>query len=163
MSLLAAHIIVFCLMLPHPLHLSVTNIEYDSENNTFKISSKIFMDDFEKIIENKYGVALNLGKENELPEAENYFNKYIFESFNIIINNKDRTDKLTFKGKKTDDQAIWLYYEYPDIKKIRSLKVYNAILCDLYMDQTNLVIFSYNDIQKGIRLKHDNRIASIDL
>lgn len=167
MPLLLAHILylntLFFCLIPHPLHLTVTNIEFDKENNVFKISLKIFMDDFEKIIEKKYGVALNLGKENELPDAENYFNKYIFENFNIIINKKNKKNKLNFKGKKTDTQAVWLYYEYTAIKKIRSFEVYNSILCDLYKDQINLVIFCYKDIQKGIRLKYDKRSAKIEL
>ncbi|MFC2121950.1 DUF6702 family protein, partial [Bacteroidota bacterium] len=45
----------------HPLHVSLTNIEYQKEDKTFKIAFKIFTDDFEEILNRKYSVVMNLG------------------------------------------------------------------------------------------------------
>ena len=138
---------------PHPLHVSVTNIEYNQEKKTFALAFKIFTDDFETIIFNKYGVELKLGKEDELQDYEKYINQYVFEHFCIEINEKNK--KLRFKHKKMNDIAVWLYYDFKNKENIKFVAITNSLLCDLYKDQTNLVIFNYFDIQKGFSFDYN--------
>ncbi len=160
---------------PHPLHVSVTNIEYNQEKKTFDVAFKIFTDDFETIIFNKYGVELKLGKEDELQDYEKYINQYVFEHFCIEINEKNK--KLRFKHKKMNDIDVWLYYEFSakghrrskalatesgsasggkNKENIKFVAITNSLMCDLYKDQTNLVIFNYFDIQKGFSFDYNN-------
>ena len=49
------------LILPsqHPLHVSVTNIDFNNEAKTFQIASKIFINDIEEVIYKKYNLKIN--------------------------------------------------------------------------------------------------------
>ena len=69
--------------------MTVTNIEYIEEKLACEISFKIYTDDFENIINQNYGVNLNLGKENELPEYSEYVDKYINKNFKLTTNKKN--------------------------------------------------------------------------
>jgi len=40
--------IINCSM--HPVHVTVTNIDFNSSNKTFDISMKLFLDDFQNVI-----------------------------------------------------------------------------------------------------------------
>ncbi|NPA67446.1 MAG: hypothetical protein GXO50_02435, partial [Chlorobi bacterium] len=72
----------------HPVHFSVTNMEYNEQNKEFDISIKLFADDFEKIVNRNYNVVLNLGKENCLKNAGEYIDKYVKKHFIIIFDKK---------------------------------------------------------------------------
>jgi hypothetical protein len=146
----------------HPVHVSVTNIEYDEERKSFFISFRIFADDFETIIFNKYGVNLRLGKENELRDQQIYFDRYISESFKFVVNKNKRLNKI-FEGKKMDEVAVWLYYRFDCRQKVRSAEITNSIMMDLFSDQTNLVIFKFVDFEKGYRLTNNKKNIIINL
>lgn len=173
---------LFFASFPHPLHISVTNIEYNQEKKTFDVAFKIFTDDFETIIFNKYGVELKLGKEDELQDYEKYINQYVFEHFCIEINEKNK--KLRFKHKKMNDVAVWLYYEFSakglrrykalatergsasggkNKENIKFVAITNSLMCDLYKDQTNLVIFNYFDIQKGFNFSYNYKSDTLNI
>lgn len=146
----------------HPIHVSVTNIEYDQKLREFSISFRIFYDDFERIINRKYGIHLNLGTADELENQTLYFTKYINENFQIVTN-KNSLLKPVFKSKKFDDKAIWLYYIFENNKKVKSVTITNSLMMDLFNDQTNLVIFKSIDFEKGYRLTNSERNIIINL
>jgi hypothetical protein len=136
----------------HPVHVSVTNIEYNKSTENFDIAIKIYQDDFERSIKNYYGVDLNLGKADQLSGYKEFINKYISKNFRIIVNDKDKTDrKLVFKEFKINELAVWLYYEYKKVDKVKSITIKNTFLNDLYFDQSNLLIFTHQDFQKAIK------------
>ena len=81
----------------HPIHISVTNIEYIENEKNFIVAVKIFTDDLESVINKKYNIELNLGKSNENTEYKKYLDKYIKEHFKFIINKKvNITNQMLF-------------------------------------------------------------------
>ena len=81
-------LLLFFILVFHPVHVSVTSMEYNEGENIFLVSFKVFTDDFETIVEEKYGVNLNLGKEDELENADEYLKIPMYgftESFNISV------------------------------------------------------------------------------
>jgi len=149
----------------HPVHVSVSNVDYSEKNKSFEISIKIFVNDLEQIINSKYNVKVNLGKADENRNSADLINQYITENYSIIINNKTKLkNKLIFKEKKIIEDSIWLYYEYKGVKKnVKTLTIKNSILTDLYKDQNNLLIINYFDFQKGYNLKYKDDSVKIDL
>ncbi len=139
--------------LQHPVHVSLTNIEYKKANKNFELVFKIFTDDFENALKNKYGVTTHLGTEKEVKQTNEYIKKYILENFRFLINNRDQTSqRLKFLRKDFNTEATWLYYEFIPPTNIKSVTIKNTILNQLFNDQTNLVFFSYLDGQKAYRL-----------
>jgi len=141
-------LLLFFLLAFHPVHVSVTSIEYNKEEEIFLVSFKVFTDDFETNIERKYGVNLNLGKENELKNASEYFSRYFRESFSFIVNGEELKEPV-YLEKKMDDISVWLYYKYPTSGNVEEVGIKNAIMLDIFRDQSNLLIFKYNDFEEG--------------
>jgi len=149
----------FLLSVFHPVHVSVTNIEYSAKEQKFDISLRLFLDDFEHIITQKYGVALNIGKENELKNSNEYINKYINDNFSVKFNGKNINDKkLILKKKKIEDVTVWLYYEIKYKPVLKNVEIKNSLMTDLYRDQKNLLIFTYKKKQKALTFNKKNMI-----
>jgi len=143
----------------HPVHVSVANIEYSTQEQKFDISIRLFQDDFEHIIRQKYGVELNIGKENEHKNSSEYINKYVNENFSVKFNGKNIDDKkLILKRKKVEDITVWLYYEIKYKPELKNVEIKNSLMTDLYRDQTNLLIFTYKKKQKALTFNSKNKI-----
>ena len=141
-------LLLFFLLVFHPVHVSVTSMEYNKGEKIFLVSFKVFTDDFETIVERKYGVNLNLGKEDELKSADEYFSRYFRESFSFIVNGEELREPV-FLEKNMNDIAVWLYYKYPTSDNVKEVEIENIIMLDMFKDQSNLLIFKYNDFEKG--------------
>lgn len=155
----------FIFLFSHPVHVSISNIDYSEKNKSFDISLKIFVNDLEAVIDNKYHVKLNLGKSDESQNSIELINKYISENYVIIINNKIKSkNKMIFKDKKIIEDSIWLYYEYKGVKSnIKNISIKDSILTDIYKDQNNLLIINYNNFQKGYNFKNDDDYIEMNL
>lgn len=149
--------------LEHPMHVSITNIEYKQDKKCFDISVKIFTNDLEDAILKKDGKRLMLGQKDEVQNSAEAVCSYILDHFSISVDKKEISKKkMLFKEKKINDGAIWVYYELSGIEKASSISIKNSILMDIYSDQTNMVIFSFNDTEKGFMFKSAGEIQTID-
>jgi len=148
----------------HPIHVTVTNIDFNIKEKAFDVSIKLFPDDFEGIILKKYNVALNLGKPNEKEDANKFIEEYIRNNFNILVNDdKFANRKLKMVKREINEGSLWLYFTYSLSKRIGTLQVVNSLLNDYYPDMTNLVIIKFNDSETGYTLNKNTtsfKIAS---
>ncbi len=136
----------------HPVHVSYTNVEYDKQTKEFKMLFKIFVDDFDKILQQKYGVNLELQAGKKKAGYQEYVSKYLSEHFKIFAGNKEITkNKLKFSHSEIREKAIWLYYNCKYNGKSAKFEIWNSLMTDLYRDQTNLLIFTYLDNQTAFR------------
>ncbi|RLD65329.1 MAG: hypothetical protein DRI95_08990 [Bacteroidetes bacterium] len=140
----------------HPVHVSFTNIEFIEEKKEFQILFKIFADDFDLILKKKYDVYLNLENGKKPNGYEKIVTKYILEHFKIVIDNKNLTaSKLRFLNLEFKEKAVWLHYIYKFKGQSDHFELWNSLMTDLYLDQTNLLIFNYYSFQKAIRFTND--------
>jgi len=139
----------------HPVHLSVSTMDMDIQTGTIAVSIKLFSDDFETIVNHNYNTQLALSEQVDPGEDIKYINRYIHSAFRLAINGEE-VDELRFLNHQMNEEAIWLFYEYVYEKKIRTIGIVNSLMNDLYPDQTNLVIVSYQDQQNGYRLNNKN-------
>jgi len=143
----------------HPVHISVTNIDYNINKNAFDLSIKLFADDFEKIINKNYNTTINLGDKNENKNCNKLIDSYIKHHLIIKINNKNliKNIKLFKKEVKLDENSVWIYYKikYPNNKLIKNKKieVVNVLMNDLYNDQKNLFIFTCLNTKEGYNFR----------
>ena len=161
MSTLHIYIALFFFTLLHPVHVSVTSVEYVKEKNDFDVSFKLFWDDFEVIIAQKYGVLLNLGKEDERKEKEQYFTQYISDSFSLIVDGVELEPK--YKKDTINEASIWLYYSYPGSLGKKKIEIENRLMLDMFDDQTNLLMVKFGDIEKGFTMKQRKEKIAFDL
>ena len=155
---LKIHIILFIVVFlfsgfMHPVHVTVTNIEYNNDKKNFDVTLKIYVDDLENIVLKLKKVSLNIGELNEHKDSDEFITEYIRNNFRISINNdKFASKKLKFQRKEIREGALWLYFSYPLTQRIKNLKVDNSLLNDLYPDMTNLVIIKLFENENGYTL-----------
>jgi hypothetical protein len=58
--------------LDHKFYLSVTQMEFDAENNRITAISRVFVDDLEETLRQRYDVQLALGTDREDEKASFY-------------------------------------------------------------------------------------------
>jgi hypothetical protein len=132
-------------MFLHPVHVSLTGIEYNSENRIYAIFVKVYADDLEA------DMKLNSGCEKGPFEDENEkYGSYLCDRIMIIENG----EKLGFKmlGAETDGLEKRFTLEARGGKSVRNVTLVNRIMTRLHSDQANMVLFSFDDIQEGLKL-----------
>lgn len=154
---------LFILILPllsftetHKFYVSVTNINYAQNDGSFQITMRIFIDDLDDVLKERYSLNAQLNTENELSLAEEYIEKYLRTKFLVFLDGKKMT--YDYLGKKYEDDVIICYMELSGInlKDYESLEVQNEILTDLFDEQKNLVHVKWKDEKKSfILIKSD--------
>jgi len=157
-------LLIFTLFMPawslaHPLHLSITNITY--ENGKLKISMKTFRDDWEVAYFHYHSKPIDFSDPamRELPWFEGYLN----DKFRISTAETDPGLKLEMIRILLDEDSMTLEIQSDLSSKPNSLYIYNALLTDIYPDQTNLVIFGFNERETGIKFDVKKQTAEVVL
>ena len=149
--------------LVHKFYVSVTNIQYSEEDNSLQITSRIFIDDLENVLEERYGVTMNLATEKESEETNFYIEKYMRSKLVLKADGKERA--FVFLGKKYDNDLIICYMEIEDIDlpQRKTIEVENDILTDMFEEQQNIVHFRINGKKKSFVLVKGNNKGMLNL
>ena len=134
----------------HKYYVSITQIEYVKEKQSLQIISRIFVDDFEKLIRNRYDNNITLNNNEDEVIIDQYVKKYLLEKIDISINGQAKA--ISFIGKKYDDDIMYCYLEIENIASIKSFEIKNKVLFDLFDDQKNIVRTNINDKNKTFML-----------
>lgn len=142
----------------HKFYVSVTNIAYAEKEDALQITTRIFIDDLEAVLLERYEVTAKLATENESKLADEYLEKYLRKKFQIEINNEPKT--YDYIGRKYDNDVCIFYLEVPEIDfpSVKAIQVQNAILTDLFDEQQNVVHFKVKEKKKSfVLLKSDTK------
>lgn len=140
----------------HKFYLSVTNMVYSEKNDSFQITSRIFIDDMEQVLEERYGIKAELGTANEANISNAYIEKYFKTKFVVELNGE--IGKYSFLGKKYEDDVVICYLELTDINfsDLQSISIQNEILTDLFEEQQNVVHLKWKEQKKSFVLIKEN-------
>ncbi|MFC2090062.1 DUF6702 family protein [Bacteroidota bacterium] len=143
----------------HPVHVSVINLDFRGKELHVRIQT--FIDDWETAYFHYNGDTINLSS----PEHYNgrWFNDYFHQSFKIGSHeNKLFTefirDTIYFQELS---MTMELHIRLESVPK--TLYIYNAILTDIFADQTNLLIYSLNGKEKGIKFDYKKKHEELKL
>lgn len=142
----------------HPIHVSVSEIVFNPNTSSLEITHKIFLDDFEKELEELYQRKLYLGTDKQLKDLDELIKDYLDKRFIVEINKE--VQKKSYVGKEIDLEAIWIYQEIPYREKIRELRITDTILIPFYDDQRNIVHVKYLTF-KGSILTHQRETSGV--
>ena len=148
---------LFAFVAIHKYYISVTQIDYLQNKQSVQITTRIFIDDLEKLLRERYDETITLASVNEPSTTDLYIERYLNEKIKIKINNKEAS--LSFIGKEYDIDIVKCYLEIEDVKKIESFEISNEVLFDLYRDQQNIIKTKINSQQKSVILIPQNRSA----
>lgn len=148
------------LMGTHPIHVAVTQVDYKAEDKALQVTHKVFVDDFEKQLETLYQADLEIGLAKEHAKCDQFIQQYFNQSFKLLVNGKEVT--ANWVGKEVEGAALWVYIEYPNIKRVKTIKLENRILFEAFNDQKNLVHFNYKGIKKSLVHEKEDEVGELD-
>jgi len=147
----------------HKFYISVTQVAYSEKEESLQITSRIFIDDFEKVLAARYGEQAFLGSEQEADNADALIEKYLRSRFAVTVNGALRP--FTFLGKRYDNDILVCYMEIQEIPRatLTSVEVQNELLTDLFEDQKNVVHISIGDQKRSFVLVRDRNKGMLNL
>jgi len=147
---------LFMMIGVHKFYVSVTNVEYYDKGKALQITSRVFIDDFEKALEERYEVETLLGTPEEILNAEVYIEKYLNAKFLVKINGE--AVRYQFLGKKYDNDIMICFLEIPEISigEVNSIEIQNELLMDIFEEQKNILHFKILEKKKSFVLIREN-------
>ncbi|GAA4268142.1 DUF6702 family protein [Hyunsoonleella aestuarii] len=146
---------LFAFTLAHKYYISVTQIDYVKDKESVQIITRIFIDDFENLLRERYDENIILAGEDEPTTVDMYMERYLDEKIKIKINNEEVY--FTFIGKEYDIDIVRCFLEIEEVKRINSFEISNQVLFDLFEDQQNIIKTNINASKKSyILISHDN-------
>ena len=140
--------------LSHKFYVSTTNVEYVPEKQTIQIISKIFIEDLEEVLQERYSSLVVLSPTKETEVDVNYLKKYVGQKLKISINNKPV--ELSYIGKEYDIDIMNMYFEIENISELTSIEIENKILFDMFPEQQNIIHIITPDANRNMILDKDH-------
>ena len=121
----------------HKYYLSVTDLNYSEEAQSVQIITRLFYDDLEAVIQERYDTDVVVDATSDQKEIDGYLIKYFQKKMLITINGEQR--EMNFVGKKYEDDYVVCYLEIPDVNAIKTFEIESTLLMDVFPDQKNMV------------------------
>jgi hypothetical protein len=146
----------------HPIHATVTTIEYNAKTKIFEMSCKFFADDLEEVIKRATGTQAFIGSgAKEVKNLNALLEQYLRKHVRLEADGKPLTS-WTFVGKELEGEAVWCYMELPATPSVKRLLVENTVLMELYDDQTNLVNVQIPPTRRSALLRKNKQAETLE-
>jgi hypothetical protein len=146
-------LIVSIWFLLHPVHVTLTSIEYVPEINSFKVFVRMYFDDF--IRDYKLGGKEIQDKNFNTADALSISEMQDYLSGKVIIKVNEKQLSGQLKDMNLSDNELSMNMEYGVIKRPKTLSVKNLIMTGLYNDMSNMIVVKINDFEEGVKLTSD--------
>lgn len=144
----------------HPTHISIVNMELNSEQKVLDYSVRLFQEDVLYLLKTLIHEELHKGKtEKEAYSDTSLIPNYFIDRLKINADGKVLSPKLE---KQTNEQTeLWLYFTIRLDEIPEKLTIENSIYTDLFNNPENMLIFSYMEKELGLNFNSKNTKHSI--
>jgi len=162
-ALLVLALPLFAFVGAHKFYLSVTNIAYSEKEDALQITCRIFIDDLENVLQERYNLKPHLATEEETDFAHDLIEKYLRTKFSVELDKQEMA--FDFLGKKYDGDVVICYLEIAqiDLKNKKHIRVRNEVLTDLFDEQQNVVHFKVFGRKKSFVLTKSDTKGMLNL
>ncbi len=137
----------------HPVHVTMTSIDYVPEMKSYKVFIRMYFDDFLRDCHLEAGdIQIKQFSDNN-SASRDVMEKYLKEKIVIKVNEEQLSGKL--KEMNLADNQISMILEYGAGKQPETITVKNLIMIGLYSDMSNMLIVKVNDFEEGLKLTSD--------
>ncbi len=149
-------IILFLIISPanqqeHKFYLNLTDIIYDQQKERLEITSDVFIDDFQNLLEKRYQRNFLLEKGDEFNYTKKFIKKYLADKFSIRLESNQK--QVKYLGKQYRDDKLRFYLYVNNVKPFDQIQITNKILMDLFEDQKNMIHVNNGSITKSLLLE----------
>ena len=145
----------------HPFYISMTEINHNAKTKELEISVRIFTDDFEATLHNKYKEKIDLANPSNPAEMNKLVADYIQKHLQLQADGK--AVSLSFVGFEQQSESTWVYFEVKDISSIQKLSVVNSFLHDYRKEQINMLHVKANGKEQSYKLDYPETKTSFSL
>ena len=144
----------------HDIHISLSELRFNEESQSFEVAIKIFIDDLELALKKEGATDLRIGTDRESELAEESIISYLNKHFTIEVDGKKLAPQFIGKEITDDMLAVWCYVEFKK-QPGRSLKciLSNSILTDVYSDQRNIMDIHMSKTHKDYIILESSRTS----
>lgn len=141
------------LLLIHPVHVSLTGMEYDDVNRTWSVFVKVWSDDLE--------ADMKLGRSDGNPLSGNPEERFfLYLSDRIIIMEDETPVQMELVSATVDGLEHRFTLRAKGKGEADSVTVVNRIMTRLHEDQANMLLISLDGIEEGYRFTATDTIKS---
>lgn len=145
---------LLAILLLHPIHVSVTEVDFNEKNKSLEIVSRIFIDDLELSIRGEKGnESLDLLHPLDGLTTDQLVSEYLRNHLRVKVDGKP--SKINYLAHEIDGLAMVCYLEIEGVRKMKSIEVTNSVIQETHADQSNLVHVTFQAPVKSMRLTRD--------
>ncbi|MFM7193380.1 MAG: DUF6702 family protein [Bacteroidota bacterium] len=144
--------LILWILLPfHPIHLSVSEVNYSEKDKSLQMTSRIFIDDLELAIRSAIkDEDLDLLEPGKGRTIDQLVGPYLSKHLRMKVDGKPVV--MNYLGHELEDLAIICYIEFPGVKKLKTVEVFNDVIQEIHADQSNLVHVNWKGTVRSARL-----------
>lgn len=144
----------------HKFYVSVTQVDYVKNKSRVEITSRIFIDDFNAVLEKKFNKKIYLASNREISEAKDLVKSYLKEKIKVTINNKPV--ETEFLGTEIDNDVLICYLKVSFSEKITTFGIENSVLTEMFSEQQNLLHTNINNDKSSFLLTRNEKTAFLE-
>ena len=138
----------------HKFYTSIYQINYVPKKKMIQITSRIFVDDINAVLEKKYHKKTFFGEIKESKEDVDLMKKYLSEK--IILKVNGTVKPINYLSKEIDANVLICYFRITDISKITKFEIENNALMELNSDQQNIIQANITGEKQSLLLTSEN-------
>ncbi len=146
----------------HKFYVSLTEIRYNEHSMRMEVSMRIFPDDLDRALQDRYGVETHLASSLEPPHADSLVGAYLRRHFSLFLNGREVG--FSYLGKEPESDAIWCYLESEPLGANPSvLLIRNNILMEQFDDQVNIIQVYAGNWNRGMLFTKESPQGSLTI
>lgn len=121
---------------------------------------RVFIDDLEVTLRNRLNQPeLDILEPKNGLTVDQMAREYLKEHFRITLDNK--AQKIVYLGHERESEAFIFYIEVSNVKKWKTIQVFNDLFTETYDDQSNLVHVTLRDKVRSLRLTRNTPVDKL--
>ncbi len=126
----------------HDVHLSKSEVNYDTKSRSVQLSISLFLDDMEVALAARGADNVKLFSSYEVDNADVLIQDYLSDKLRFSQSGVDLSTIYLGREISEDLSAVWCYIEVADIAVDQVLSVTNEIFMEIYDDQKHVMVIT---------------------
>lgn len=143
----------------HKFYVSITQVQFVPSKKRIEITSRIFLDDLNKVLEKKYQKKILTSTKTVSNEEQLILKKYLNDHFKIKVNGQSKA--YQFHIVELEEDVAVVYLSVQEVKSVLQLDIQNSLLMDLYADQQNIMHFTGNGEKKSLNFTETSKVQML--
>ncbi len=137
----------------HKFYVSVTQVEFNASKQSLQIISRVFVDDIETVLRERYDTSLRLAGGTEAKALDTYLKNYYEKKLIITVDGKPV--QFHFIGKEYEDDLLISYLEVENVAALDQITISNTMLMDFFEEQQNIIHVKKGKQRKSLILEKE--------